>query len=160
MYDAVLQSGTNIDLSANSDTGIPARDTIIKPINLPFNPPPVEPKFRVITNKRAENISRLENQLQFWANQKNINPDIKYRVYKDILSSLSRFGNLNTKKRFFLKNLGKRTALPLQQPAPKKAALSIQQPTPQKPKKLNWSDIEELLNTSKKNKKQKKRKIP
>ena len=109
-------------------------------IVIPYNPPPLEnpPKFNFFSNKKLDDLQRLENTIHYWLSLQNINKNIKMQIFFDLLKNLNH--TFRNKKNKFLVSKYKRKA--------PNAAIT---PSPKKTK-TGWSD---LLDTSESKKKTK-----
>ena len=130
MYDVLLTSGSTSNINNFTDFMGSGKKTL----EIPYNPPIVPRDHNVFSNKKTENLERLENQLQFWYKQPNISSNLKITIYKDILSELSKAHKKSSHRNINLKKLPKR-ALPQNKP---KKNIKI-------PKKIGWSEILQTL---------------
>ena len=134
MYDVLLTTGSTSNINNLNDfTGSD------KTLEIPYNPPILPRNHNVFSNKKTENLERLENQLQYWYKQPNISSNLKLMIYKDILSDLSKAHKNSSHRNINLKRNPKRTQTE-----------NNSKKNVKKPKKKGWSEILETIDKPKK----------
>ena len=109
-------------------------------IVVPYNPPPLETptKFNFFSNRKLDDLQRLENSIHFWLSLPDIDKNIKMQIFFDLLKGLNH--TFKNKINKFLVSKYKR-----------KAPNAATTPSPKKTK-TGWSG---LLDSSESKKKKK-----